>query len=215
MDADQSVPPDDVEQHSDGLASDMDIDEDDIPPPPLPGRLLDLVAAASAPQSALQLLLPWDTLGKHHLLILAKHVKDEVKRKIWANTYIDFSDLLDKDLDNQLLQVTQSNNGLLTFKKTKTNKVDGWAMWNKAFSIFIEIYCLKFLSKCINLVQYSGILNNLAKKFPFAQVYSYDKDFRQQMQEQPEMPWQKIAQQLWLTSLHGINTINQTQHQPQ
>ena len=109
----------------------------------------------------------------------------------------------------------QSNNGLLTFKKTKTNKVDGWAMWNKAFCIFIEIYCLKFPSKCINLVQYSGILNNLAKKFPFAQVYSYDKDFCQQMQEQPEMPWHKIAQQLWSTSLHGINTINQTQHQPQ
>ena len=168
VDVDQSVPPDDVEQHSDGLASDMDIDEDDIPPPPLPGRLLDLVAAASAPQSALQLLLPRDTPGKCHSLILAKHVKDEVKRKIWANTYIDFSDLLDKDLDNQPLQVTQSNNGLLTFKKTKTNKVDGLAMWNKAFSIFIEIYCLKFPSKCINLVQYSGILNNLAKKFPFA-----------------------------------------------
>ena len=201
--------------NSDGLASDMDIDEDDIPPPPLLGRLLDLVAAASAPQSALQLLLPRDTPGKCHLLILAKHVKDEVKRKIWANTYIDFSDLLDKDLDNQLLQVTQSNNGLLTFKKTKTNKVDGWAMWNKVFHIFIEIYYLKFPSKCINLVQYSGILNNLPGKFPFAQVYSYDKDFHQQMQEQPEMPWHKRDQQLWSTSLHGINTINQTQHQPQ
>ena len=108
----------------------------------------------------------------------------------------------------------QSNNGLLTFK-TKINKVDGWAMWNKAFCIFTEIYCLKFPSKCINLVQYIGILNNLIGKFPFVQVYDNDKDFRQQMEEQPDMPWHKIDQQLWSMSLHGINTINQGQHQPQ
>ena len=109
----------------------------------------------------------------------------------------------------------QSNTGLLTFKKTKTNKVDGWVMWNKALHIFIEIYSLKFPSKCINLVQYSGILNNLAGKFPFAQVYNYDKDFCQQMEQQPEMLWHQIDQQLWSTSLHGINTINQSQHQQQ
>ena len=215
VDVDQSVPPDDVEKHRDGLVSDMDIDEDDVPLPPLQGRLLDLVVVASAPQSALQLLSPWDTPGKCHLLILARHVKDKVKRKIWANNYVDFSDLLDKDKDDQPLHVTQSNNGLLTFKKTKTNKVDGWATWNKAFHIFIEIYCLKFPSKCINLVQYSGILNNLVGKFPFTQVYNYDKDFHQQMEEQPEMPWHRIDQQLWSTFLHGINTINQMQHQPQ
>ena len=100
VDADQGVPPDDVEQHVDGLVSDMDINEDDVPPPPPPGRLHDLVAAASAPQSALQLLSLQDTLGKRHTLILARHIKDEVKRKIWANSYIDLSDLLDKDKDD-------------------------------------------------------------------------------------------------------------------
>ena len=177
VDVEQSLPPDDVEQHIDGLVSDIDINEDDIPPPPLPGRLHDLVVAAYAPQAALQLLSLQDTLGKRHTLILARHVKDEVKRKIWANSYVDLSDLLDKDKDDQPLHVTQSNNGLLTFKKTKINKVDGWAMWNKAFRIFIEIYCLKLPSKCINLVQDTGILNNLAGKFPFVQVYNYNKDF--------------------------------------
>ena len=88
-------------------------------------------------------------------------------------------------------------------------------MWNKAFRIFTEIYCLKFPSKCINLVQYLGILNNLAGKFPFTQVYNYDKDICQQMEEQPDMPWHRIDQQLWSTSLHGINTINQMLHKPQ
>ena len=35
------------------------------------------------------------------------------------------------------------------------------------------------------------------------------------MEEQPDMPWHKIDQQLSSMSLHGINTINQAQHQPQ
>ena len=37
VDVDQSIPPDDVEQHGDSLVADMDIDEDDVPLPPLPG----------------------------------------------------------------------------------------------------------------------------------------------------------------------------------
>ena len=37
VDVDQSVLPDNVEQHGDGLVTDMDIDEDDVPLPPLPG----------------------------------------------------------------------------------------------------------------------------------------------------------------------------------
>ena len=201
-----------VEQHDVGLDDDMDIDEDDVPPPPPPGRLTDLVVATSTPQSALQLSSAWDTQGKRHTLILARHVKDDVKRKIWTNTFVDLSDLLDKDKDDQPLHVTQSNTSLLTFKNTIINKVDGWAMWNKAFCIFIEIY---FPSKCINLVQYMGILNNLAIKFPFVQVYNNNKDFRQQIEQQPDLPWHKIDQELWSTTLHGIYTIKQSQQQPQ
>ena len=87
----------------------MDIGEDDVPPP----------------QPALQLLSGWDTPGKRHTLILARHVKDEIKKKIWANPYVNLSDFLDKDKDQQPLHVTQSNTGLPTFKKAKINKVDG------------------------------------------------------------------------------------------
>ena len=158
-------------QHDAGLDDDMDINEDNIQPPPPLERPTDIVAAASVPQSDLQLLSAWDTAGKRHTLILARHVKDEVARKIWANTFVDLLDICDLlDKDDQPLHVTQSNTGLLTFKKTKINKVDGWATWNKAFCIFIEIYCLKFPSKYINLVQYVGILNNLADKFFCASV---------------------------------------------
>ena len=69
VDDDQGLSPDDVEQHPDGLVADMDINEDDVPPPPLPGMPHDLVVAVSAPQSALQLLSLRDTPGKQHNIL--------------------------------------------------------------------------------------------------------------------------------------------------
>ena len=53
MDVDQSLPPDNVEQHGDGLVADIDIDEDNIPLPPLLGGCM----------TQWQLLLP---LSQHY-----------------------------------------------------------------------------------------------------------------------------------------------------
>ena len=109
------------------------------------------MAADSAPQSALALLTSRDTPGKRHKIILGKFVRDDIRRKIWSHIYVDFSDLLDKDKDDAPLQVTNTN-GMLSFKKAKVNKVDGWVSWNKAFRVFTEIYSLKYPAKCIDLV---------------------------------------------------------------
>ena len=57
VDGNQVLPPDDVEQHNVGMDVDMNIDEEDVPLSPTLGRPADLVLAASAPQSALQLCL--------------------------------------------------------------------------------------------------------------------------------------------------------------
>ena len=210
VDDDSSTPQEDVDLDNLHGQVDMDIDEEDIPPPPPSRRQSDHVAADSAPQSALALLTSRDTPGKRHKIIFEKFVKDDIRRKIWSHSYIDFSDLLDKDKDDAPLQITNAN-GMLSFKKAKVNKVDGWATWNKAFRVFTEIYCLKYPTKCIDLVQYLGILNNLAGKFPFTQVYNYDKEFREELEEDPQLPWNKIDQQIWAVTLHGIHTISQTQ----
>ena len=212
VDDNSGTPREDVELDDINDQVDMDIDEEDIPPPPPPRRQPDHVAAESAPQSALALLTSRDAPGKRHKIILGKFVRDDIRRKIWANTFVDFSDLLDKDKDDAPLHVTNTN-GMLSFKKAKVNKVDGWASWNKAFRVFTEIYCLKYPAKCIELVQYSGILNNLAGKFPFVQVYNYDKEFRQELEEDPQLQWNKINQQIWAVTLHGIHTLNQNQQQ--
>ena len=44
--------------------------------------------------------------------------------------------------------------------------------------MFTEIYCMKYLEHCMQLLQYTGLLKNLSDKFPFYQVYADDKEFR-------------------------------------
>ena len=83
--------------------------------------------------------------------------------------------------------------------------------------MFTEIYCLKYPNKCMQLLQYSGLLNNLVGKFPFSQVYMYDKEFCLELQQLPSTPWNVIDTQLWSKCLHGINTMGsfrQEQQQP-
>ena len=91
------------------------------------------------------------------------------------------------------------------------NKIDSWGQWNKAFHFFTKIYTVKYPFKCMQLVQYAGLLNNLAGKFPFYQVYNYDKEFQRELEQVPGLQWNKIDQQLWSTCLHGVNIMSQNQ----
>ena len=96
----------------------------------------------------------------------------------------------------------------VAFKPVKPrNKLDGWVAWNKAFHILTEIYCMKYPAHCMQLLQFSGCLNNLSGKFLFDQVYAYDKEFRADLEWFPDKPWDQIDQQLWSLSLHGIHTM--------
>ena len=61
----------------------------------------------------------------------------------------------------------------------------------------------------MQLLQYSGILNNLSvsNKFPFEQVYNYNKEFRTGLRWDPFTPLHIIDNQLWSMCLHGIHTV--------
>ena len=93
MDDPQSISPGDVGQNVDGYEQAMELDPDDNLLPPPRGHPTDApVAAASAPQGALQLMAAGarQSQGKPPRYVLAKHVPDNIKRRIWANKYVDF-----------------------------------------------------------------------------------------------------------------------------
>ena len=183
----------------------------DCPPPPPPGRpAADTGAAVSAPQSALDLVTPEGAPGKTFTFLLSKHVPDNIRRRIWANRVVDFAFLLQPDPheDETLEFVRTGDSNALSLRKTKAKgKVDNWIAWNKALRVFTEIYCMKYPNRCMPLLQYSGLLNNLSSKFPFDQVYAYDKEFRADLQWNPNKQWNVIDTQLWSMCLHGIHTL--------
>ena len=201
MDDSQPISPSDVGQNEDCDEQAMELDPEDNPPSPPQGLPTDApVAAASAPQGALQLMAVGarQSQGKPPHYILAKHVPDNIKRCIWANRYVDFHYLIESDPTEEIVyQFVASPNNAVTLKPAKPKcKLDGWVAWNKAFCMFTEIYCMKYPDRSIKLLQYSGCLNNLAGKFPFDQVCAYDKEFRVDLEWFPDKPWDQIDQQL-------------------
>ena len=212
VDDSQPFPLGDVGQNVDSDEQAMDLHLEDNPPPPPQGHPTDApVAAASAPQGALQLMAAGarQSQGKPPCYILSKHVPDNIKRRIWANKYVDFQYLIESDPTEEIVyQFVASSNNAVALKPAKPkSKLDGWAAWNKAFCMFTEIYCMKYPDRSIKLLQYSGRLNNLVGKFPFDQVYAYDKEFRADLECFPDKPWDQIDQQLWSLTLHGIHTM--------
>ena len=176
----QPLPQDNLEVDDINVGEVLSMFEVDNVLPPSPGRPdHGPVAADSAPQAALDLLTARDMLGKGFQMLLSKHVPANIKHRIWSNKYVDFAYLIESDPTEETpYQFVQSttNPGTLTLAQAKSSsKIDSWVSWNKALQIFTEIYCMKYPNKCMQLLQYSGILNNLSSQFPFDQVYRYDK----------------------------------------
>ena len=184
---------------------------DNLLPPPLGRPDHGPVAADSAPQATLDMLTAPNMPGKGFRMFLSKHVPANIKHRIWSNRYVDFAYLIEsdptKETPYQFVQST-TNPGTLTLAQAKSSsKIDGWVCWNKVLRIFTEIYCMKYPNKCMQLLQYSGILNNLSSRFPFDQVYRYDKEFRANLDWYPNKDWNIIDTQLWSMALHGVNTL--------
>ena len=211
VDLGPNVPQQDVGQDIQSLQVDMEIDPEDAPQPPPAGRPVVMVAE-SAPQSALDLVSACSSGGKQHKVLLARHVPINLHRQVWADIYIDLALMLEKDhFAEQPLQFVNKNGKVTLSTAPSSVKIETWALWNKAFRMFTEIYCLKYPNKCMELLQYSGLLNNLAGKFPFSQVYMYDKEFHLELQQLPSTPWNVINTQLWSQCLYGINTMGSFQ----
>ena len=86
---------------------------------------------------------------------------------------------------------------------TKHHNINTFSAWNKAFRVLTELLAFKWPNLCLPLVQYSHLINEQAGKFPFTQVYAYDKCFRHQVVADLLTPWNQIDNQLWSRELHG------------
>ena len=69
--------------------------------------------------------------------------------------------------------------------------------WDQAFRVFSDIYCQANPSRSTELIQYSHVIHSAAATFSWDNVYSYDKDFRLHLAENPGRTWAIILQQAW------------------
>ena len=93
VDASQQISPGHVGQNVNCDDQAMELDPKDNPLPPPCRRPTDApVAASSAPQGALQLMVAGarQSQGNQPSFILAKYIPDNIKRRISANKYVDF-----------------------------------------------------------------------------------------------------------------------------
>ena len=130
VDDSQLISPSDVDQNTDSDKQAMEMDPDDNPLPPPRGHPTDApVAAASAPQGALQLMVAGarQSQGKPPHYVLAKHMPNNIKRHIWANKYVDFQYLIESNPTEEIVyQFVASSNNAVALKPAKPkSKLDG------------------------------------------------------------------------------------------
>ena len=148
-----------------------------------------------------------DLPGKPIDVLISTHVPQSIKNKVLSYSYVDLGVLIDthnpdKQEQFDLMPDRQTNNITLKASNKHVN-ITSFTLWNKAFHILIELTTCKWPHLCLPMVHYSHFINKQAGKFPFQQVYAYDKKFHHQMNTNLAIPWNQIDNQLWSRELHG------------
>ena len=133
-------------------------------------------------------------------------VTPELKTKICAGKFIDFSLLLSKnyqslDDDSQKkLQGFQDEEGNLTFKSVKPKKstlsID---QWSSAFNTYMSVYLTQHIGDLQGMLSYAELIRGAARDHPNSVAWrSYDEHFRSKKASDPIRPWGMIDNELWL-----------------
>ena len=147
-------------------------------------------------------------MSSKHLNIISSHVPLSIKIKVWSYAYMDLGTLLESttnpDEEEEFDLIPDRNTNKIAIRlTTKHHNINTFSPWNKAFRVLTELLAIKWPNLCLPLVQYSHLINEQAGKFPFSQVYAYDKHFRHQVAADLLTPWNQIDKQLWSRELHG------------
>ena len=134
------------------------------------------------------------------------HVDAATKQKIIEGQYIDFAKLIPKDKvlaeDDQKVQIVMRNGGTYFVPANEgAVGITSVMKWDQAFRVYADIYCKKHPCRSTELIQYSHCIHTAASAYIWENVYSYDKDFRLHMGENPGRNWSIILQQAWTMRL--------------
>ena len=110
---------------------------------------------------------------------LAAKVSTKLQAKIWAHEYVEFSSLLNPDMNmSYKLAVGQNSDGgtVLDMVPKHQKGIVSIAQWDAAFATFMAVYTEKYLEQVAELLQYGQQIKKLS--LMGAHWCTYNENFR-------------------------------------
>ena len=145
-------------------------------PPVMPG-ILPQLTSTNMPGKALN--------------IISAHVPLSIKNEVWLYAYVELATLLEStsnpDKEEQFNFFPDRATNKISFcPTTKHHSSNTFNAWNRASRVLTKLLAIKWPQLCLPLLQYAHLINEQAGKFPFTQVYAYDKRFYRQLATGPD-----------------------------
>lgn len=132
---------------------------------------------------------------------LGYHVNEKLREKIKNNQFVDFKYLLPTNRDSSLTLKVGGSAGEPTVRLASTTQarpITSIDDWQTAFNIYNYIYIQAHPQQAADLLKYSDIIRDLAKRFgPSAFMY-YDENFRALREQNPLMSFSQVHSELWI-----------------
>ena len=147
---------------------------------------------------------------------ISLQIPKKLKKKIWKNQFIDLATLLPRVnssniANNFSFQVT-SGSQLSLIPNQNTKKIYNIETWTTAFLWYIAVYTEKFPLETPQLIKYTEIVRDLAKRSSGQSWFFYDQQFRTLRENQP-IPWDRLHMEFWIMASHS-NLPFQRQSRP-
>ena len=131
-------------------------------------------------------------------MAVAMHIDTNTRNQIIKGEYVDFARLVPGD---RLTMQEERCLQMVNVPMQQESGISRCSCWDQAFRVFSEIYMRVHPHKSFELIQYSHIIHTAAQMYIWENMYSYNKDFRMHLSENPGRSWGIILQQAWLLRL--------------
>ena len=160
--------------------------------------------------------------------VIDSHVDENTRKKILNGEFVEFERLLPRvrsgnasgvaGVDEDCLMNMINVEGYVCWAPASSCRerggISGFARWEQAFRVFMNIYTQKFPHRAVELVQYNHIIHTASTTFVWGNVYTYDIEFRKHMANFPQRSWAIILNQAYTMYLKDRNRFENRNFSP-
>ena len=140
---------------------------------------------------------------------ISSQIPSKLKRKIWANKYVDFATLLPNystQPKQQKFTLQLSNDSTFNLVPQSYNRITQIEQWTSALIRFVAVHSEKYPQEASQLMKYGEVIRDLAFRRPGLSWYNYDMQFRH-LRETIAYRWDRIQYDLWVPAATFYNAM--------